>query len=294
MTNERKGEFFILAKVVLWGLMPVMTILLYKNSLSPISALGWISVFASLFFALMLTIKRKWKDVLNKEAFPDILLSSVILGIVLYGFFFLGLKYTSAGNASIVALSEIFFTYLFFNIWKKEYFSYKYMLGAVLVVLGALLVLTPKAESSLNIGDVFVLIGSAFAPLGNFFQQRARKLVCAESIMFIRGVVASIFLLGVVAFFDYENLFTGVVSSFWLLLFVGFFIFGLSKIFWLEAIHKIPVTKAISILSIYPIVTIFFVYLVFGDMPTFWQVVAFVPMFAGVMLLLSKPKEVSG
>jgi drug/metabolite transporter (DMT)-like permease len=65
----------------------------------------------------------------------------------------------------------------------------------------------------------------------------------------------------------------------------GIVIFGLSKVFWLEGIFRISVTKAISLSSISPVLTICFAYFLLSEVPTLTQIVALVPAIFGIYLL---------
>lgn len=286
--RQRAGELFILSEVALWGLFPVITILSFASS-TPLVSLGWSTLFATLFFSVFLTVRKKWGDVLNTAALFDTLRATFFIGFLYYGFFFFGLQYTSAGNASIVALiSEIFFSYCFFHLWQKHPISRLHIFGGVFMLVGAAIVLYPNVHSP-RFGDVLIIAASFMAPFGNFFQQRARKQVSSESIMFIRSILTTPLAFGL-AYFLGANPFS--LNSSLLLLFVinGVFLFGLSKILWIEGTHRISVTKANALASLAPLVTLFFAYLFLKEVPTHWQLLAFVPMFFGVLLLSTKEK----
>ncbi|MBI2356020.1 MAG: DMT family transporter [Candidatus Doudnabacteria bacterium] len=72
----------------------------------------------------------------------------------------------------------------------------------------------------------------------------------------------------------------------WLVLLInGLIMLGLSKIFWLEAIHRISVVKANALSSMGPLATLFFAWIILRDAPTSWQLLSIVPMIFGVVLL---------
>lgn len=291
ISKQRAGELFILSEVALWGLFPVITILSFASS-TPLVSLGWSTFFATLFFSVLLTIRKKWGDVFKASSIFDTLRATFFIGFLYYGFFFFGLQYTSAGNASIVALiSEVFFSYCFFHVWHKHSIPKLHILGGVCMVIGALIVLYPTVHSP-QLGDMLIIAASFMAPFGNFFQQRARKKVSSESIMFIRSILTTplaftlAYLLGVNPFsFDSSLLALFIVN--------GVFLFGLSKILWIEGTHRISVTKANALASLAPLVTLLFAYLLLKEVPTLWQLLAFVPMFIGVILLSTKEKTSS-
>ncbi|PIR96008.1 MAG: hypothetical protein COT92_03360 [Candidatus Doudnabacteria bacterium CG10_big_fil_rev_8_21_14_0_10_42_18] len=285
LSETRKGEIAIFSQGILWSLFPIITILSY-SSLSPLTSLAWSTALASVFFTVWVTVKHKWRELKHKTAMFDVLMATLFIGIFLYGLFFFGLKYTTAGNASIIALMEIFFSFLFFNIFRKECISRQQLLGAILMLLGALIILLP-GFTEFNKGDALIFIAMAFAPIGNHFQQKARKKISSEAMMLIRSVITFPIILIIAKFFGETITISGLNDSIWFILINGILLLGFSKILWLEAIHRIPVTKAISLTGIEPLFTLFFAFLILKEIPTNWQLTAFVPLFFGIILLTS-------
>lgn len=283
LKKERQGEFYILLQGVLWSLWPVITVLSY-SSLSPLFSLAWSTLFAVPFFAGILSIKKKWYETKNFQALKDILGATIFIGIGYYAFFFLGLKYTSPGNAMIIALIETLFSYLFFHTWRKEYIPSTHIIGAILMLCGAAIVFYPNT-TSWNKGDFFILIASVLAPFGNYFQRRARMQVSSETIMFVRSAVSTpvIFILGLL--FQGQSFSFDIRTPLLFLLINGFLFMGLSKIFWIEGIHRVSVTKANALSTIAPFLTLIFAWLFLNNLPTLWQISSLLPMTVGLVLL---------
>lgn len=288
LNEEKKGEIIILVEAILWSLFPVVTILSFK-SISPILSLAWSSLFMTIFFGVILFFKKGWQDLHNKETLKDILLATLILGIVYYLFYFFGLRYTTAGNASLIAQTEIFFSFLFFNIWHREYISFEHIVGAILMLIGAGIVLYPNVHN-FQMGDLMILTASFIAPLGNFFQRRARKKVKSEAILFVRSLISTPVIF-VVAYFTRANFSSINFDKTLIFLIVnGVLLLGLSKLLWVEGIHRINVMKANALNSIAPLSTLLFAWMLIGDIPNKFQLLSFVPMFFGI-ILLSRNKE---
>lgn len=285
-SETQKGEGLIFFEALLWSLFPVFARLSY-GSVTPLVSLAWSTLFSIPLFALLLTIRNRWQEVKTLSALKDILLSTFFVGILFYCFYYVGLKYTTAGNASIVALMEFFFSYLFFNIWKKEYFSRQYTAGAVFMLLGALIILAPKHGGFLA-GDWLVLLAAAIAPFGNYFQQRARKKVSSETIMFIRSMVSVPFIFGLSFLLNRSASLTKIAPSLPALIFTGVVLLGLSKILWIEAIHRISVVKANALNSIGPFFTLIFSFFILKEVPHVWQFLSLIPLIGGVFLLTFK------
>lgn len=283
LNKEREGELFIFGEAALWALFPVITILSY-GKVSPLVSLGISSIFASIFFAIILSLKKKWHEIKMASAFKDILWTTFFIGILYYLFFFFGLRYTSAGNASIIALTEVFFSYLFFNIWKKDPLPLYHIAGAILMLVGAIIVLYPNFHK-FQLGDILIVIAATIPPFGNFFARRARGKVSSEAIMFVRSIISGAVIL-LIAFISGNSFsYPDFKSSFVVLFINGVFLLGLSKVMWIEGIVRISVVKANALGSVGPLLTLLFAWLFLRNIPTSWQLLSFIPMFFGIILL---------
>ncbi|MBI3589083.1 MAG: DMT family transporter [Candidatus Liptonbacteria bacterium] len=157
----------------------------------------------------------------------------------------------------------------------------------MLMIFGASIVLLPNFSHFL-VGDILIVIATIFAPFGNFYQKRARKRVSSETMMFIRNAIVAGVTFVVAATLDLNASLTFVRGSFIFLAVNGILLFGISKILWVESIHRISVTKASALGSIYPVFALIFAWIFLKDTPTVWQLTAFVPLFIGVLLLSYK------
>lgn len=283
---QRQGELFITAGALLWGLFPIFALISY-TTVSPFTSLSMSSLFSALFFAILITVGRRWHELLNRKAILYALYATFFIGILYYLLYFLSIKFSSPGNISILALTEAFFSFLLFHVWHKDYIPRVHIYGAILILLGAVIVLIPSV-TAIRAGDVFILMGAAIAPIGNFFVQKARKLVSTETIMFVRGIVGSfvIFLLSLLL--HSASSFTDVRHSLLFLIADGLLMLGLSTMLWIEGIHRIPVTKANALSSLGALATLLFAWIIFKTSPTYFQLFAFIPMFFGIILISKK------
>jgi len=179
---------------------------------------------------------------------------------------------------------EDFLILIILNLWKKEKLKRKHIFGAILMVIGALLVLFP-GQFQVKEGDLIILLATTLPPFGNYYQQRARKKVSSTVIMFYRSFLSSIFLFALASIFEVRPSTSALMESGIFILVNGIFLMGLIKILWLEGIHRIPITKAISLTAIAPAFTLLFAYFILGEIPTIWQLSGFLPMFIGIFLI---------
>ena len=206
------------------------------------------------------------------------------VSILYYVLYYLGLTRTTSGNASIIALFEVCTSYIFFNLFKKEKFSFESKVGSILMVFGAVVVLAPNF-SVLNVGDLLVLLATIFVPIGNYFQQKATKISSTETILFLRSILAVPFLFLVARTVGQHLQINQIKESLVFLILNGLICFGLAKAFWVEGIARISVTKGNALNSIGPLFTLFFAFIIFHQVPTIWQSTSLVFFFFGILLL---------
>jgi drug/metabolite transporter (DMT)-like permease len=187
---------------------------------------------------------------------------------------------------SIIGLFEVFTSFLFFNLFHKEAFSRVHMIGALLMIFGALIILVPKAEGGINIGSFFILCATVIAPFGNRFQQKARALVSGETVMFLRNTFAALIFSLLAFIFKQTTLAGSITTTIIIALFANaILIFGVSKLLFIEAIHRVTVTRVIAMSSICPLLTLLIAWFILGTKPETLQLLALIPLAVGVLLL---------
>ncbi len=281
--EKRKGELYIFGAGFLWAFFPVITLLSYAKLHSLVS-LAWTTLISTIFFAILLSIRKKWGELKNVTLWKHTFFVVAFIGVCFYGLYFIGLEGTTAGNASIIALFEVFTAYVFFHIIRKERVTVGHLLGSLLMVVGAAIVLAPNVKE-VHRGDLIILLAMFFPPIGNLFQQKARKIASSESIMFLRSLLSTPILFLIVFFLGQNATFENIKASIWFLVINGFLLFGLSKLMWIEAIHRIPVAKGVALSSLNPFLTLLISWLILKEVPNAWQFLSLVPLIFGVLLL---------
>ncbi len=283
MKPERKGELFIFSALFLWGFFPIITVLTY-GTLPSLISLGYSTLISAVFFAIVMSVRKRWRELADPLLWKYCLGIALFIGVLYYGFFFFGLSKTTSGNASIISSAELLTSFIFFNIWKKEFFSTDHIIGALCMIAGTVIILVPN-YSGVHAGDFLVLLSVCFPPIGNYFQQKARNIASSESIMFLR----SLFSMPVIFLFAYlfgmHASSAAVYKSLGYLLASGIVLFGFSKILWIEAIHRISVTKANALSALGLLLTLVLAWIILHQAPTVWQISALVPLFIGTLFL---------
>lgn len=274
----------------LGALAPVVATITFLTVPSLIS-LAWTNILCAVFMLVLVVARGKWHELFNRKLWIYVFFVALCIGVAFYGLFYIGLSKTTPGNASIISLAEVLTVFIFFNLFKKESFSKGYMLGAALMILGACIVLLP-GHSGVHEGDLIVLLSICFTPLGNHFQRKARAIASSESVMLVRTVLSAPMLFGLAYVLGMHATSAQLRHVLPYLILNGVVLFGLVKLFWIEAIHRISVTKATSLASLGPLLTILLAWIVLHQSPTLWQLASFVPFFIGVLLLTRKQEVV--
>jgi len=274
----------------MWSIFPVITIFTF-NGLTPLFSAGLSTCISGLFFALFISFKKQWHELKIRSAWMDILLTSLFIGVGFYALLFIGIQKTSAGNAGILGQLEVLFSMLILGLWKKEQLKKGHIIGALLMVVGGILVIY-KGSFALNTGDLIVILATTLPPIGNYFAQKARKKVSSSFIMFARSVISGFSLLILAILFEPMINTQTLKTSIPFVIINGIFLLGLAKILWIESIHRISISKAVALDAVGPACTLLFAYWLLNETPTGWQIVGFIPILMGVWLLTDfKPKS---
>ncbi len=282
MENERKGEIYMLIQALFESWFPIIIIFAYSY-ITPIFAYSINIFLATTLFLFILFYKKRFGEFKNKEGYKDLLLTTLFITL-LFLFVFLGLQYTTATNMAVILFLQLLFSFLYFNVIGKEYISRKHILGATLMGFGAIVILFPD-DFTINKGDILVLLAAMIAPLANYYQKRARAYVSVETVLAFRYILSLPFLLILAFILEPTPSVENLENALPYLLLSGFLVFGVAKIFWVEAIYLIPITKATALAAFVPPMTILFAYLLLDEIPTLVQIIAIIPIILGGYLI---------
>lgn len=287
MTKEREGELFMVGLSLLESWFPILSIV----SMSYIGALytyTYSLIIALVFFLIIMYKRDKFKELKNKKAYKDLLLTSFWI-TTLFLLVFIGMQYTTAGNMAVIIFLQLLFSFLYFNVLGKEEMDKVHIIGASLMGIGALIILIPD-NISFNKGDLLIFLAAAIAPLANLYQKRARVYCSSETILGFRTVVGLPFVAVMAWYFEPATTFEGFKQALPSLLFIGILIYVVSKIMWIEALHRISITKVSAMMGLVPMMTLFFAYLYLNEVPELRQIVGIIPVLVGGYLI-TKPME---
>ena len=285
MTKEREGELLMIGLSILESWFPILSIV----AISHIGALHTyaFSLFVSLFFFLVLMIKKNlFKELKNRDAYKDLLLTSFWI-TTLFSLVFIGMQFTTAGNMSVIIFTQLFFSYLYFNVFGKEKMDIIHSVGAFIMGIGAIVILIPD-DLTFNKGDLIILVAAILAPVANLYSKRARKHCSSETILGFRTITALPVITLLAWIIEPEVSLAEVEQALPYVLLIGLVVFGISKILWMEALHRISIPKISAMIALVPPMTLFFAYIYLNELPELSQMLGIIPILIGGYLL-TKP-----
>ena len=285
MMKEREGELLMLGLTILESWFPILSIV----AMSYVGALHtyMYSLIIALFFYLLIMYKRKrFAELKNKAAYKDLFLTTFWITFI-FTFIFIGMRYTTAGNMAVIVFLQVLFSYLYFNVFGNEKMETIHLSGAVIMGVGALLILFPE-DFAFNKGDWLILISAAAAPIVNLYQKRARSYCSAETILGFRTVVGLPFVALLAYFSEPSVSYEDFMSALPYIFLIAIGIYVASKIMWIEALNRMSITKLSAMLALLPMMTLFFAYIYLDEVPEFRQIMGIIPVLVGGYLI-TKP-----
>lgn len=284
-SQQRKGELFAISLTLIEAWFPIFATFTVA-ALGALHAYTYSLGIASVVLVAWWLFRKRTSDLKNRKAYFSLLMVSLLITSV-FALVFLGLRDTSTNNVAIILFLQVLFSYLFLGRKKGEKLNAKQSLGAILMTLGAILVLFPE-HFALHLGDGLVLLAAIIAPFANLYQKKARNHVASETILMVRTLLAwPVMYLFAISFEPSPDWTTIHQQWLWLLL-TGGLVFVISKIFWVEALHRLPITKVNALYALAPLMTIALSYLVLNQVPTASQLAGILPILLGGYLITRK------
>jgi drug/metabolite transporter (DMT)-like permease len=282
MSKEREGELMVLLLCVLESWFPILSII----SITLVGALysyAFIITIATAALLALLINRKESASLFHKAAQKDLLFTSFFITL-LFLLVFLGLRYTTAGNMAVIIFLQLAFSYLYFNVFGSERLMPLHTKGALIMGFGAILMLLPE-EFRINPGDLLILAAAAIAPVANLYQKRARTYVGSLTILTYRNIVALPLLYLVAWLFEPLPAFSSLLEALPYLVLIALLVYVAAKLLWVEALHRISITKMSAMLALMPLFTLMFAYMALGEIPTLRQLLGIIPILIGGYLI---------
>ena len=282
--KQKKAVFFALLAALLYAInSPFSKLLLEHVSSTMMAAFLYLGAGIGLFavgLVQRITGRKAKEQPLTRKELPYTI-GMVVLDIAAPIFWMLGLKHTTAANASLLNNFEIVATSLIALMIFREAISKRLWLAIGLVTLSSL-ILSFEVMSSLSfsLGSVFVLL--ACVCWG--FENNCTRMLSSKNpleIVVIKGFGSGVGAL-VLALAVGESFpgFTYVLGA----LLLGFVAYGLSIYFYIYAQRDLGAAKTSTYYAVAPFVGAGLSLLIFWELPSLSYIIALVIMIAGTWL----------
>lgn len=283
--NERIGELFILAETVLFGLFPIIAGHATRL-MPPVLFAGVCTIVAAICLFFYMLVTGQLKNLINKKAFLYILGVTAFVVIIPSIFIFIGTSKTSSVNTAILLQTELLFTFLIYGFFGIEKINLQKIIGAAITLIGATVVLF-NGVIGFKLGDILIIAGTLFYPIGNIFAKKALEVSTPARILFIRNIIGGFFLIGISIYFENYNssINTYVLNNLRDIALAGILIFFISKVLWYEGMRRIDVSKALSIAISAPAFSLVYAAIFLKELPTIYQMMGLFVVMAGLLIL---------
>jgi len=291
--KEKEGIIFVIITIFIAGALPI--IIKYGTGLiNPLFFASFSSLIAGIFLFTLALLKGNWKTLFNKRYFPRLLLIG-FFGITLSNIcFFFGVTLTSGINSSILLVIEPLYAIFIGYILLNEKITLKQIFFTMITMLGTLVVIY-RVGFIFNWGDLLVLLTPLCWQIAHFFSKRlmtSYKEITPMLIATARTLYGGTFLFilsSIKGSNQYDKL--GMTNIMLLLIFQGIIGFALHYSIWYEAIKRLNLSKATTLVSVYPTFSILLAWLILKEFPTFYQLAGFALIMVGIFGLFGIKSE---
>lgn len=287
--TERTGLVYITLHTILWGLFPVFAKSTFAD-ISPFWSLGIGTFSAAILFGLIVSIKKEWKILPGAVQSKGVWVNTIFNGTLYYICFYIGLRTTAAGNASIVGLFEVLTTIVILGLVRKsERMTALRIVGSLLLLLGVLIILLRNVAMPQG-GELLILFATFLVPLGNLAGKDALSVYGTTMVLFVRSMISGIILCLLAWVIDGLPSMESLMAALPVVLLTGVILLGLAKVFWMESMVRVQIAMGVSMGSLSPIITLLAGVFLLGESIHVYYILALIPILIGIRLLLRQPR----
>ena len=264
MTKSREsfGTLLALAAAITSGISTFLN-KIFIVSLDPLIFTATRAIFLGGIFFVLSLYKSRW-DIRSFKKIPWKYLVAIgfVGGGLAFFLFFSGLKLTTSGRAAFLQRTLPLYVTVFAFLFLKEKIGKKQIFALLLMLIGTVILssaeITPsELWSNPHLGDVLVISATVLWAVENTISKKA--MVLGENnfiVSFGRMFFGALFLFGTAVIFNKVYLLSSVTAMQWLYILIStaaLFVYVLSY-YW--SMKHINVSKASTILSLSPIITL--------------------------------------
>lgn len=280
----------LLAANIIWG-GTFVTAKYALEALSPILLALIRFVISSLFFLPIIYLSWRRGQYVKRRDFRTIILLGLLGVTFFYVFQFLGLKYTTATNVSLLITLIPIFTLLFSSKLLKEKFGPAKIGGIGISFLGAVLVIT---NGSLNIstrtndiiGALFILSNVICWVLYTVIGKKILKQYPAGLITSYAVIIGTLLMIPMAILWGSFKEIANLNLAQWISVFyLGIFGSFIGYLLWYHGLKKVKASTASTFIYLIPLVTIILASSLLGEVITLYTLIGGIMIILGVFLV---------
>jgi len=282
-SKETIGVLLVLISIFFFGLHPIIS----KYALEIINPLflGSMSILSAFIIPMLILIKkRRVKRLIERKNILYLFFIALFGSVIAFALFFFGTKMTSGINASLLLQSEPLYSALIGYFILKESVGKRQLFAMILIIFGMSVILY-NGTLAINYGDILILLAPLGWQISHTLVKKVIKKIGTYVIVTGRFLYAfPVFLVLSTAFG--ANQFEVLIQPFYLslILFIGVSE-ALGYILWVEAIRRINLSKATTLVSPYPILSVIFAWLILSELPSIYQVTGLISVIIGMYIM---------
>ena len=311
----RKGLINGIICVVLIGLQPIISLsrpsIIDAFTFSTITVIFMAVIFLPLFLIERFRLKslnnrdsnewitsllKGWKLKRNIKLFIGIGIVFAIVPVLLI----IGYDLAGPVNSSLALKSEVIFALITGNILLKEKrISKIQILFCGSLFIGLFIAITQDFSNllGLNLGVLIILLAVAIFTVTHTFTKSGldRNEITSIQVVFIRNVLSGIILIAIyLLFFPIERLILVFEPQYLIYPFLMGIDWGFSLFFWYRTLSYIQIGKAGVIMSLTPIISAFFSWIILGNNITYFHLIGITIVIISIYMIVREEKGIKG
>ncbi len=281
--QEKLGEWFGFGTVLMYAFWPIGANFFAKQ-MPPMQFLAYITLLGAVPMLISTLYLGQFKQLFHAKTLATLLLYTILLAVIPYMIITYATQFTSAIDTGFLTQTEgIYGAVLGWLIFKESIGRNKVLGFGFIFLANFLLIYNGGVEFSW--ANVAIAIAPVSFVLGNILAKNLQKenLGWAPLLLFRNGVGGLIILFMAVLM---EDVAVPPSHLIWPILLLGLIVFGIEKIFWQLALHRLDLSKATAIVITSPVFTFVLAYFFLSEVPDVYQWMAFVFTLIGIGFIL--------
>jgi len=280
------GYFAALGAALLGGLLPSVS----KPLLDLVNPLLFTTIvtFGPAILFTPISMQSRDNKHIRKQGYAILAASAIAAGLVAPYIYFVGLKESTASDATLLGNGEMIFTVLIATMFFGERLSRKGFLALTLLAFGIVAVITDLQFSATSLdlaapGHILILAATFLWGVDNNVTSAITERVDVARIIQIKSIISGVGLFAI-AFLLHDLVVKSLSDLLYVFIF-GIFVFSGTAFLSIQSLKRLgPITTTI----VFPITSVFgliFAYVLLGENITILQIGSVIVILLGIYLL---------